>query len=130
MSKFVTESQVAETYQVSVRTVRRLISASTLTAYRIGPRMIRLDAEVERVMLANRHSRRFKGCPWCRSTIPRTRTATDNHRMTRFLSNSLSTQPPTAQGSCDGYWMRMPPCSPCTSMCPSATSRSGVASYR
>jgi excisionase family DNA binding protein len=54
MSKFVTESQVAETYRVSVRTVGNLISAGTLTAYRIGPRLIGLDAdEVERVMLAN-----------------------------------------------------------------------------
>ena len=45
MPKYVTESQVAETYQVSVRTVGSLISAGTLTAYRIGPRLIRLDAD-------------------------------------------------------------------------------------
>jgi excisionase family DNA binding protein len=52
--RYVTESEVPENCQVSVRTVRRLISAGTLTAYRIGPRLIRLDAdEVERVMLAN-----------------------------------------------------------------------------
>jgi excisionase family DNA binding protein len=52
--RYVTESEVAENCQVSVRTVRRLISAGTLTAYRIGPCLIRLDAdEVERVMLAN-----------------------------------------------------------------------------
>jgi excisionase family DNA binding protein len=37
-----------------MRTVRRLISAGTLTAYRIGPPLIRLDAdEVQRVMLDN-----------------------------------------------------------------------------
>jgi len=31
------------------------------------------------------------------------------------------------EGCCDDYWTRMPPCSPCTSMCPSATSRIGAA---
>jgi excisionase family DNA binding protein len=37
--------QVAEQYGVHPRTVRRYIAAGRLTAYRIGPQLIRLDAD-------------------------------------------------------------------------------------
>jgi excisionase family DNA binding protein len=37
--------EVAEIYGVSTRSIRRYIAQGRLTAYRIGPRMIRLDAK-------------------------------------------------------------------------------------
>jgi excisionase family DNA binding protein len=44
-------SDGANYYGVSPRTVRRLIAAGRLKAYRIGPRIIRLDkAELDSVM--------------------------------------------------------------------------------
>jgi excisionase family DNA binding protein len=43
--KKVSIAQVAEQYELSTRTVRRYIAEGRLTAYRIGPRVIRLDAE-------------------------------------------------------------------------------------
>lgn len=45
MGKKITIQEVADTFGVSTRTVRRYIAASRLTAYRVGPRMIRLDAD-------------------------------------------------------------------------------------
>ncbi|PND54350.1 hypothetical protein CRM90_28470 [Mycobacterium sp. ENV421] len=45
MAKKITIEQVAEQFGVSTRTVRRYIADGRLTAYRVGPRMIRLDAE-------------------------------------------------------------------------------------
>lgn len=36
--------QVAGTYGISTRTVRRYIASGRLTAHRVGPRLIRLDA--------------------------------------------------------------------------------------
>ena len=45
MGKKITIQEVADTFGVSTRTVRRYISSSRLTAYRVGPRMIRLDAD-------------------------------------------------------------------------------------
>lgn len=42
--KYVSARQVAESYNVSVRTVHRRIADGSLTAYRIGPKLIRLDA--------------------------------------------------------------------------------------
>ena len=35
--------EVADTYGVSTRSIRRYIAAGRLTAYRVGPRLIRLD---------------------------------------------------------------------------------------
>jgi excisionase family DNA binding protein len=49
--KKVTIAQVAEQYELSTRTVRRYIAEGRLTAYRIGPRVIRLDAEQVRLQL-------------------------------------------------------------------------------
>ncbi|MBJ7340638.1 helix-turn-helix domain-containing protein [Mycolicibacterium sp.] len=49
--KKVTISQVAEQYELSTRTIRRYIAEGRLTAYRIGPRVIRLDAEQVRRQL-------------------------------------------------------------------------------
>lgn len=45
MAKKITMQEAADTYGVSTRTIRRYIAAGTLTAYRVGPRMIRLDPE-------------------------------------------------------------------------------------
>ncbi|MDQ3663787.1 MAG: excisionase family DNA-binding protein [Actinomycetota bacterium] len=41
----------AERYEVSVRTLRRRIADGTLTAWRVGPRLVRVDAdELESVL--------------------------------------------------------------------------------
>ena len=46
--------EAADAYGVSSRSIRRYITDGRLTAYRIGPKMIRLDAEeVERQLLGN-----------------------------------------------------------------------------
>lgn len=42
---------VAEQFGVSTRTVRRYIAAGRLTAYRVGPRLIRLDPDQVREQL-------------------------------------------------------------------------------
>lgn len=48
MDKKVSIAEVAEQFGLSTRTIRRYIAAGHLTAYRVGPRVIRLDvAEVE-----------------------------------------------------------------------------------
>lgn len=47
----ITIQKVADQYGVSTRTVRRYIAAGRLTAYRVGPRMIRLDADQVRQQL-------------------------------------------------------------------------------
>ena len=44
MGKQITMQEVAE-FGVSTKTIRRYIAAGRLTAYRFGPRMIRLDAD-------------------------------------------------------------------------------------
>ncbi|WP_082956781.1 helix-turn-helix domain-containing protein [Mycolicibacter sinensis] len=49
--KAISLQEAAETYGVSTRTLRRYISAGRLTAYRIGPRLIRLDADQVRCEL-------------------------------------------------------------------------------
>ena len=52
MAKFVPIRSVCETYDISERAIRRYIAEGKLTAYRIGPKMIRLDAEqVERELV-------------------------------------------------------------------------------
>lgn len=40
----ITLQEAANTYGVSVRTIRRWIASGQITAYRMGPRLIRLDA--------------------------------------------------------------------------------------
>lgn len=53
MVKALSLQEAADTYGVSTRTLRRYISAGRLTAYRIGPRLIRLDADqVRRELIA------------------------------------------------------------------------------
>lgn len=55
MSKKLTINEVAERYGVSTKTVRRYISGGVLTAHRLGPRLIRLDAaEVEAELFGNK----------------------------------------------------------------------------
>ena len=44
MGKKITINEVAEQFDVSTRTVRRYIASGRLTAWRVGPRMIRLGA--------------------------------------------------------------------------------------
>lgn len=44
-SRAISIAEAAETYDVSRTTIRRYIAAGRLAAYRIGPRMIRLDAD-------------------------------------------------------------------------------------
>jgi len=51
MGRKITIAQVAEQYDVSTRTIRRYIADGRLTAYRIGPRMIRLDPDQVRQQL-------------------------------------------------------------------------------
>jgi excisionase family DNA binding protein len=43
--------EAADTYGLSDRTIRRYIAAGRLTAFRIGPRLIRLDPEQVRAQL-------------------------------------------------------------------------------
>ncbi|OCB38763.1 hypothetical protein A5675_15350 [Mycobacterium malmoense] len=45
MSKKISMQEAADTYAVSTSTIRRYIATGRLTAYRVGPRMIRLDAD-------------------------------------------------------------------------------------
>lgn len=53
MVKPISLQEAADAYGVSTRTLRRYISAGRLTAYRIGPRLIRLDADqVRRELIA------------------------------------------------------------------------------
>lgn len=49
--KAISLQEAAATYGVSTRTLRRYISAGRLTAYRIGPRLIRLDPDELRKQL-------------------------------------------------------------------------------
>jgi len=45
MSKKISMQEAADTYGVSRATIRRYIDAGLITAYRVGPRVIRLDAD-------------------------------------------------------------------------------------
>jgi excisionase family DNA binding protein len=43
--QLITIAEVAERFRVHPRTVRRRIAEGALTAYRVGPHLIRLDAD-------------------------------------------------------------------------------------
>jgi excisionase family DNA binding protein len=45
MAKKITMQEAAEIYGVCPSTIRRYITAGLITAYRVGPRVIRLDAD-------------------------------------------------------------------------------------
>lgn len=45
MTRKITLQEAADTYSVSERTLRRYIASGRLRAWRVGPRLIRLDAE-------------------------------------------------------------------------------------
>lgn|GEM_PF-935417 len=45
VSKKITIREAAETFAVSTRTIRRYIEDGRITAYRLGPKMIRLDPD-------------------------------------------------------------------------------------
>lgn len=45
MSKKISMQDAAEIYGVSPGTIHRYITAGLITAYRVGPRVIRLDAD-------------------------------------------------------------------------------------
>jgi excisionase family DNA binding protein len=50
--KYISERQVAQTYGISVRTVHRYLQAGRLKGYRVGPKLIRFDAdEVKRALI-------------------------------------------------------------------------------
>jgi len=45
MSKTITVAEAAEVFGVAPITIRRWIAAGRLTAYRVGPKLIRLDPD-------------------------------------------------------------------------------------
>jgi excisionase family DNA binding protein len=50
--QFITISEAADLWHVHPRTVRRRIAEGALTAYRVGPHLIRIDAnELKSVMV-------------------------------------------------------------------------------
>ena len=51
MAKQISMQEAAELCGVSTKTIRRYIAAGRLTANRVGPRLIRLDAEQVRAQL-------------------------------------------------------------------------------
>jgi excisionase family DNA binding protein len=53
--RYIKDHQIAQTYNISLRTVHRYLAAGVLKAYRVGPKMIRFDAdEVERALIGKR----------------------------------------------------------------------------
>ena len=57
MPDYVPIATVCKQYSISVRAVRRYIAEGRLTAYRVGPKLIRLDLdEVQRELLKNSQS--------------------------------------------------------------------------
>jgi excisionase family DNA binding protein len=50
-TRVITIEEAAETYGVSTRTIRRYISSGRITARRLGPRLIRLDADEVRAQI-------------------------------------------------------------------------------
>ena len=57
--RFESLADAAERTGVSTRTLRRLIAAGALTAYRLGPRILRVDsADVDRLLVRVRAAQR------------------------------------------------------------------------
>jgi excisionase family DNA binding protein len=53
--RYITERQLRDTYQVSARTVHRYINQGLIKGYRVGPKMVRFDAdEVEAALVRDR----------------------------------------------------------------------------
>lgn len=53
--QFITVRQVCDKHQISRRTVYRYIQQGLLNPYRVGPKLIRFDAdEVERALVGDR----------------------------------------------------------------------------
>jgi excisionase family DNA binding protein len=51
----ITVADVCEKYGLGERTVRRYVASGRLTAWRVGPRLIRLDADqVERELIGDK----------------------------------------------------------------------------
>ena len=52
VKKYVNDHEVAETYGISERTVHRYVAQGRLRAYRVGPKLVRFDAdEVKRALI-------------------------------------------------------------------------------
>jgi excisionase family DNA binding protein len=51
VAKQITMQEAADAYGVSTKTIRRYIAAGLISAHRVGPRLIRLDAEQVRAQL-------------------------------------------------------------------------------
>lgn len=50
--KYVNDHEIAETYGISERTVARYVKTGLLRAHRIGPKLVRFDAdEVKRALI-------------------------------------------------------------------------------
>jgi excisionase family DNA binding protein len=45
MARLITTADVAHTYGVSLTTVHRWVKRGHITAYRVGPRFLRIDAD-------------------------------------------------------------------------------------
>lgn len=51
MAQCLSVNEVAEEFGISPRTVRRYIATGRLTAYRVGPKLVRLDPDQVRKQL-------------------------------------------------------------------------------
>lgn len=51
MAQKISVQEVADQFGVSTKTVRRYIADGRLTAYRVGPKLIRIDADQARQQL-------------------------------------------------------------------------------
>ncbi|MBN7412666.1 helix-turn-helix domain-containing protein [Mycobacteroides abscessus] len=59
MAQKISIPEVAEKFGVSPRTIRRYIAAGRLTAYRVGPRLIRVDVnEAQKQLLRSSTAKR------------------------------------------------------------------------
>ena len=55
VKKYVNDHEIAETYGISERTVQRNVAQGRLRAYRVGPKLVRFDAdEVKRALIGDR----------------------------------------------------------------------------
>lgn len=54
MAQKLSVRQVAEQYGISVRTVWRYIELDKLTAYHVGPKLVRIDADEARAQLLSK----------------------------------------------------------------------------